>query len=271
MARPLVGAPDASQPNLFDLDDASVDAPVPYVLTARGRRAVDPDVPRLRVVESVEDPAAPADDLPDPREDDRRLVADLEQTSSWRHARARALVRSGTPVADVAADLGVHAAVVHVWLAEPAVGPDLRDGIDEDGGDVVGASPAGHASPAVEVEPADVQGVALLAACGAIERGAVTATTTRIGVAEAVVAWLRARHGVTTGQVRVILQVADRSTADLVARAWADRLGLTSDRVSTVEWRRAPGPRSVQATVRVSGRDLATRVGAQLDAWPLAT
>lgn len=270
MARSLVAAPDpagAAQPNLFDVDDPALDTPVPYVLTVRGRRAVDPEVPRLQVVPSVPDAgdAQDADAVPDPRADDRRLVDDLDHTGSPRHARARALVRSGTPIEEVAADLGVHAAVVRVWLAEPSVPARIWGAEDRSAGEDRPVSPG----LAGEVAPVDVQGLALLAACGTIEPGAVVATTPRIAVAEAVVAWLRTRHGVSPGQVRVILQVADRATADLVARAWADRLDLTPDRVSTVEWRRAPSPRGVQASVRVTGRDLAVRVGAQLDAWPV--
>ncbi len=266
-----------AQPNLFDLDDPALDVPVPFTLTVRGRRVVDPSTPALRLVggRDLSDgepsdadragPAAPHPGRPDrfePREQDRRLVADLDHGGTWREARVRALARSGTSVDDIAGELELAPTVVRAWLTDPAVPADAgSSGRDRD---VV----AGRRSVG-DVVPADVQGLALLAAVGTVEPGAVVATTNRIGVGETLVAWLRGRHGVTPGQVRVILQVADRATADLVARAWADRLDLTPDRVSVVAWSRAPGPRDVQATIRTSGRDLATRVDAQLRAWPL--
>ncbi len=263
-----------AQPNLFDLDDPSLDEPVPFTLTVRGRRVVDPATPALRLVRgrgrggrdhedqaAGDTPTAVGPSAGDPRDQDRRLVADLDHGGTWREARVRALSRSGTSVDDIAAELDLDPTVVRVWLTDPAVPAVV--------GSVGGPSNVvdGPAS-AAEVVPADVQGLALLAAIGTVEPGAVVATTTRIGVGAALVAWLRRHHGVTPGQVRVILQVADRATADLVARAWADRLDLTPDRVSVVAWARAPGPRDVQATIRTSGRDLAARVDAQLRAWP---
>lgn len=255
-----------AQPNLFDLHDPSLDDPVPFALTARGRRVVDPGTPMLRLVggravDAGDDTAAADRADTDPREQDRRLLDDLAHDGTWREARVRALARAGTSVGDIATELDLSPTVVRVWLAEPSVPAEVgATGRDD---------PTADETAAPVVAPADVQGLALLAAIGTIEPGAVVATTNRIHVAAALVAWLRGRHGVTAGQVRVILQVADRATSDLVARAWADRLALTPDRVSVVAWGRAPGPRDVQATIRTSGRDLATRLDAQLRAWPV--
>lgn len=270
-----------AQPNLFDLDDPSLDEPVPFTLTTRGRRAVDPSTPTLRLVggRSRGDRVHPAPDdamldhaaatgggrsAGDPRDQDRRLVTDLDDAGTWREARVRALSRSGTSVDDIAAELDLSPTVVRMWLTDPAVPAVLGST-----GPVPAADSADAPTARVQVAPADVQGLAVLAAIGTVEPGAVVATTNRIGVGAALVGWLRHHHGVTPGQVRVILQVADRATADLVARAWADRLGLTPDRISVVAWTRAPAPRDVQATIRTSGRDLAARVDAQLRAWPV--
>ncbi len=285
----------ADQPNLFDPADPAWDDPVPFTLTARGRRVVDEATPRLRVVEDRATPGgatgreahgitggrregssgramavvvgsgpAPAMPAVDPRADDRRLLDDLEDTDTWRHARVRAMARAGRGVADIATEMDLSPTVVRVWLADPAVAAEVRaPGAD-------GGSPSASAAP--DDGPArsstETSGLAVLAAIGVVEVGAVVATTTRITVADLLVTWLRAHHGVTPGQVRVVLQVAEPRTGDLVARAWADRLDLTPDRVTTVGWRGAPTPRAVQATVRISGRDLALELGRRLDAWP---
>ncbi len=262
-----------AQPNLFDIGDPSLDEPVPFTLTVRGRRVVDPATPALRLVLGLDrDEQTPREasatvtgrSSADPRDQDRRLVADLDDAGTWREARVRALARAGTSIDDIAIELDLSPTVVRMWLTDPAV--PAAPGSIGDRADV-----ADGPASTTEVAPADVQGLALLAAIGTVEPGAVVATTNRIGVGAALVGWLRHHHGVTPGQVRVILQVADRSTADLVARAWADRLGLTPDRVSVVAWTRAPGPRDVQATIRTSGRDLASRVDAQLRTWPVVS
>lgn len=260
------------QPNLFDVDDPALDAPVPYSLTVRGRRVVDPTAPTLRVVGGRHDATAPTDagrdveGATDPRVQDQRLVEDLGHTHTWRHARARALARSGTSVEDIAADLDLAPTVIRVWLAEPTVPGQLRShDVTRRSGGPGGATSGPRPG---SVAPDDVRGLAILATAGVVEVGAVTASTSRITVAATLVAWLRAAHGVTPGQVRVVLQVADTRTADLVGRAWADRLDLTPDRVTTIPWHGAPTPRAVHATVRVSGRDLAAGLGEALETWP---
>lgn len=241
-----------AQQNLFDPDDASLDVPVPFTLTGRGRRIVE-DLPPLRV---VDEPA-----------DDRRFVAELAHTDTWRQARVRAMGRAGHTPAAIAADSGLSESLVRLWLDPVEVPADAGpDG--EAVGSTATRAPACGEDDRVPAAVADARGRALLAACGSLEVGAVTATTSRIAVAASLVDWLRAAHDVPDGRIRVVLRVADRSTSDLVARAWADRLGLTPDRVSTVDWTRAPSPRAVQAMVRVTGRELANRLRAALAGWP---
>ncbi|MBY5164412.1 hypothetical protein [Salsipaludibacter albus] len=236
-----------AQQNLFDPDDPRLDVPVPFTLTGRGRRIVE-DLPPLRV---VDDPA-----------DDERFVRELDHTDTWRQARVRAMGRAGHGTAAIAAETGLAESVVHLWLDRSEVDADA--GLD---GVAVGSA-ATRPDQDTDDRVADARGRAILATCGTLEVGAVTATTSRIAVAATLVDWLRTTHDVADGRVRVVLRVADRSTADLVARAWADRLGLTPDRVSTVAWSSAPSPRAVQAMVRVTGRDLADRLRHDLAGWP---
>lgn len=241
---------EGHQPNLFDPDDHGLDRPVPFVLTARARRLVAPHTVPLRLVEGRA--GIDAGHLP-ARSGDTQVQRELSETNGARHARARALRRSGLDVGQVADQLDVATHTATVWLADdPVTGPDLPA--------ATGSVPAGQAR--------DERGLALLAAIGDVEPGGVVATTNRIAVAAELVDWLRRDHGAPASAIRVVLRVAEAATADLVARAWADRLGLTVDRVLTTSWRRAPTARAVQAVIRVSGREMSTTLTARLAAWP---
>lgn len=261
---------DGRQPNLFDPDDASLDHPVPFVLTGKGRRLVDPAVPRLRVVDAS---------TASPDEQETPLEEQLGGTDGPVHARVRALQRAGSSTDEIAEQLDLDPLAVRVWTAPaPVTGARVpgnessprvlgrRHG--EHQAAVVGRPRDGNGWSGAAGTARDERGLALLAAIGDLEPGGVVATTHRIAVARELVAWLRARHGVAAGAVRVVLRVADHATADLVGHAWADQLGIGRDRVLTVPWRAAPTPQSVQAVLRITGRELSAALGEQLAAWP---
>lgn len=127
---PRDSAPPPIQPVLpLDLDP---DEPVPYRLTARARRLVDPDsLPSLSVVasdptaRSARGAATRSSELQDAWQDlPTDLPHDLDDPHDPRSARARAMRRGGLSVAQIAAQLGVDELVVRTWTE--AVGPAPR-------------------------------------------------------------------------------------------------------------------------------------------------
>lgn len=267
---------DGAQPNLFEVaapGEPSPDdhgGPVGYELTARGRQLVDPDTPDLRLVpDGVASTAAPevldatsgGPDGPPPLGGGvgggADLVDDVADVGGALHARVRALRRAGTDRVEIAARLDLAPMTVAVL--------DAPDDLPASpvSGSAVGPG-AGGLSPSTRRAAA----LAVVATVGHLDATGMTMTTDRIRSAAVVVQWVRQDAGTSASAIRVVLRVADQSTADIVARAWADRLGLGRDRVSTVAWPRSPGPRDVQAVVRVNGRGLADELEPALAAWP---
>jgi hypothetical protein len=299
MSRQPTTRVDTTQPNLFD-PDTTWDEPVPFTLTPRGRRLVDPAAPNLRVVGSDD---APDDDgrdddgrvddgrVDDGRVDDARVDRELRGLDGPDHARVRALQRAGTPADDIAGRVDLDPLTLAVFrAADPAVAPVPGPSSGSPTGPValdtrtVGSS-ALRSRRAVPVSPdrhvggrgtsghrhgadREVMALSVLATVGEVDTAGLVVTTNRIAVAALVVAWARDDRNIRAAAMRVVLRVADAATADLVARAWADRLGLGRDRVTTVPWRAAPGPRDVQAVVRVTDRRLAADVATALARWP---
>lgn len=270
----------ADQPNgavtqaiLFDLDDG-VDEPVPYTLTARGRRLVDPTAPDLRVVPDADDQAAAGDvtgeragggarGQMDPGGSLARVHDELRDLDGPTHARVRALRRAGTATTSIQSRLDLDPLSLDVFMASPPV--------VEAGG--VGTGRRGAPGPRHRTRDADVvtrdaTALALLAAIGTVDQAGVAFTTNRIAVAAMLSGWLRHDLDVRAAAIRVVVRVADPGTADLVAAAWADRMGIGRDRVATVDWRTAPGPRDVQAMARVTDRALGIDLSARLAMWP---
>lgn len=261
----MSSGPATFQPNLFDPDDR-VNAPVPFQLTARGRRLVDPTTPDLRVVEPG------------------RVDRELEDLDGPTHARVRALRRAGRSPDDIATQVDLHPTTLAVFRAtNPAVAasvvglrPDVPSGVTSaprsSPSTVDGARhPAARHDHRRGIDRGELRSataLALVAAVGEVDSTGLGVTTNRIGVAATMVQWLRRDQGIRADAVRVVLRVADVGTADLVAAAWADRLELGRGRVSTVPWRTAPGPRDVQAVVRVMDRELADRLVAAMADWP---
>lgn len=121
-------SPPPTQPVLpLDLDP---DEPVPYRLTARARRLVDPDsLPSLSVVAT--DPTARAVTGGDTRHEQAQdasqdLPHDLDDPHDPRSARARAMRRGGLSVAQIAAQLGVDELVVRTWTEAVGHAPRRR-------------------------------------------------------------------------------------------------------------------------------------------------
>lgn len=293
---------DPGQPNLFDPDDAW-DEPVPFQLTPRGRRLVDPDVPDLRLVApaSADEDGVPSGVRGDPgggaRDgegagdglvDDARVDRELGELDGPKHARVRALQRAGTPPADIAGRMDLDPLTLAVFRAtDPAVSPspmaagttvardsrtttvDRHPGAGRPGG--VARRRGDDGSGGIERgsrADREVKALSVLATAGEVDTAGIVVTTNRIAAAALVAAWAREDRGVPPGAIRVVLRVADVATGDLVGRAWADRLRLGRDRVTTVPWRAAPGPRDVQAVVRVTDRRLAVDVAAAMASWP---
>ena len=285
---------DPGQPNLFDPDDAW-DEPVPFQLTPRGRRLVDPDVPDLRLVAptSAGEDGAPTGEgggegAGGGLVDDARVDRELRELNGPAHARVRALQRAGTPPADIADRMDLDPLTLAVFQAtDPAVASSpiaagttvARDSRTATVDPHPGASPPGGEGRRRGVDGAwriergsrgdrDAKALSVLATVGEVDTAGIVVTTNRIAVAALVAAWAREDRGVVPGAIRVVLRVADVATGDLVGRAWADRLRLGRDRVTTVPWRAAPGPRDVQAVVRVTDRALAADVAAAIASWP---
>lgn len=304
---------DTTQPNLFDPDTAR-DEPVPFTLTPRGRRLVDPAAPDLRLVTPHEAGGAHAHrDAParrggtggaradtgvqaghaddeHARVDDVRVDRELRGLDGPDHARVRALQRAGTPSGDIAERMDLDPLTLAVFRAtDPAVAPAPGPSSDSSSGALAldtrtaTVTPVGgrRAAPAARRHVGGVgtsdrrrgvdreaKALSVLATVGEVDTAGLVVTTNRITVAALVVDWAREDRDIRAAAMRVVLRVADVATADLVARAWADRLGLGRDRVTTVPWRAAPGPRDVQAVIRVTDRRLAADVATALATWP---
>ena len=220
-------SPQPSLPLNFDqpLDQPlDHDAPVPFRLTPRARRAVATDPgPQLRVV-TDQDPIDPHDP---------------------RRARARALRRAGRSIEQVAAALDLEPTLVHAWttdlgrpkrrgrhlrpVAEPTGGTDqadprraefdrLAETAQEDARERLGS-------------PQFVRGLALVVASAEISlHGALVGVQDR-ATAKRMVAWLLQTAGVESTRLRAIVRT-DRNGADLAAHRWADDLGLPREQVA---------------------------------------
>lgn len=241
-----------------------LEAPVPYQLTARARRLVAPEsLPDLSVVD-VEDPHDP------------------------RPARARALRRGGAEPSAIARELGVDVVLVRGWTGDighprprrrlaavptrPAMHPSgAVTGPAEDADERAlrhAELAAARAEAANEVgarlqDPAFVRGLALTAATADIDEHTLVITTRDIDVAATVTRWLVRDAGLDHRDLRVVLRLAEFAGSDLVARRWADALGVDSGAVGRTRWRSAPRPDAVEVLVRAAD----PLVGARVAGW----
>ncbi len=270
--RPPEASPPDPQPDtpqaapaqaVLPLDD--LETPVPYQLTARARRLVAPEsLPELTVV-NIEDPHDP------------------------RPARARALRRGGASPSAIARELGVDVVLVRGWIGDighprprrrlaavpvrhseaPVSGPVTGPGEDDDARAQRHAElAAARAAAANEVgarlrDPAFVRGLALCAATADIDEHTLVVATRDIDVAATVTRWLVRDAGLDHRDLRVVLRVGDFAGSDLVARRWADALGVDASAVGRTQWRSAPAPDAVEALVRAAD----PFVGARVAGW----
>lgn len=199
------------------------DAPVPFRLTPRARRAVATDPgPELRIV-TDQDPIDPHDP---------------------RRARARALRRAGRSIEQVAAALDLEPTLVHAWttdLGRPKRrGRHLRpvaDPVDADQPDPRRVEFDRLASQAQEDarerlgSAQFVRGLALVVASAEISLHGALVGVQDAATARRIVAWLLQTAGVDGTRLRAIVRT-DRHGADLAAHRWADDLGLPREQVA---------------------------------------
>lgn len=210
---------DPQQPSLLDLDAAG-DAPVPFLLTARARRVIDPEsLPSLEVVA----PTIPS--RADP-EDDEVLV-------DPRRSRARALRRAGMLPEVIAADLDADLELVLRWTQD--VEPAKR----------TAPHPAARRRRTAEPALPAAFVTARAAARAAWKRGPEIGAAMVAGMAEVTpfavrlrgelptivgaLQWLRDSQAVPDARMRVQVEAAANRSADVVAHEVASRLQLPAD------------------------------------------
>lgn len=255
------------------------DEPIPYALTARARRFVAPEaLPALSVVDDRRTaPDGPARERPEPPAVDGPV--DLDDPHDTRPSQARALRRAGLSFAQIARELDVDPLVAQAWIDDVAPVRSARRRLR-----AVGSTPAGrrdpHGDAAEDVErrvrferrrseaaaeAADrlagdagfARGLGLVAGVVTLSEHAVLLTTRDADLAAAALRWIVRETEVPQTRIRVLLRLAPQVAGDAAAHAWAERLGLASERVAFTRWRGAPDAAAVEATIRLADPELA--------------
>jgi len=226
--------------------DDGIDEAVPFLLTAAAHREVlGREVPALV---AVPEPTAPADDA---RGEDG---SPIEMASDTRRAQARALLRSGMPVATIAAALGTDVAEVEGWTS------DLVDELARRRRRAArrqGAAPARRSVP--DQAPVPGRGredllPGLAFGLAAVDGDVVTLLHDRIGPVAVLLDAMRARLDLPAGRIRVAVRLAPDLAADRERAGLAQRLGVDP---ATIIVGRA-GPDALRAVeLRVDVRDAA--------------
>lgn len=239
----------AEQPTLDLGLDLPEDEPIPFRLTATGRREVAAEAgPGLHALGESEPT------LPDPADP--------------RRARARALRRAGRPLADIAAALDLDPDVVSAWTAGlrsrtarrhlRAVGAPAAttpDGASGDGFEQ--ATTAAHQQAIARLTSRQfVRGVALVAGAAEVSRHGLLVGVADEAAAHRIVSFLRGAAGTDPSRIRVILRRVD-TAADLAAHRWAQTLALP---VSQVGVAGADAPGGHAALIRVACPQTAAKV-----------
>lgn len=245
-------SPQPSLPLDFD-QPIDGDAPVPFRLTPRARRAVATDPgPELRVV-TDQDPIDPHDP---------------------RRARARALRRAGRSIEQVAAALDLEPTLVHAWttdLGRPKRrGRHLRPVADPTGADPTDVDQ--HDPRRIEFDRLAAQaqddarerlgsaqfvrGLALVVASAEISLHGALVGVQDGATAKRVVAWLLQTAGVDSARLRAIVRT-DRHGADLAAHRWADDLGLPREQVAVTT---STSPDGHAVLLRIASSEAAARL-----------
>ncbi|MDX1621796.1 MAG: hypothetical protein R3320_12440 [Nitriliruptorales bacterium] len=251
-----------------------LDAPIPFELTARARRAVAPS--SLPALEVVSDGATSIADVP------------AEDPHDTRPARARALRRAGMSLSGIAAELDAPPDAVAAWVvAVDPVTSAQRRLRSVDGGRIArpravkAAAEAEHARQRYEAARRDARaevedsldgtdprlaGLGVVVGAAQVDEHAILVRTTERPVAVATSRWLQQHLLDDPGRLRVILRVAPQAPGDMVRHAWAELLGVPAERVSIARWRNAPDVDSVEATLRVADAAAAGRFAGWRDA-----
>ena len=285
----------------FDLPD---DAPIPFALTARARRAVAPaSLPPLTVLPDADGPvpeepgsAQTGTEQPDAGEVDGAQARfedavddDLDDPHDTRPSRARALRRAGVSFDDIAVEVGVDPLVVRAWVDDVAPvhsarrrlrpvaagGGDARAqrAVEQAGRrerDDAFARTRGDARAAardrVRQDASFTSGLGLIAGIAETGPHAMVLTTRDLQVASAGLRWLAATVDLVPERVRVILRIAPQAAADRLVHDWAAALDLPRERFRTTRWRHAPDADTVEAMVRIADPRVAGAVAGWRDA-----
>jgi hypothetical protein len=221
--------------------------PIPYALTARGRRAVAPEEPALRLVDG--------DAAPDDAElDDHRSV------------QARALRRAGMPVDAIANRLRVDDFTVRAWLGGHAAPPPtpVDDRVDADAERALEEAAVAAFDERFDSDPVFSAGVAVLGALSDVDGKAVILSSDRPAPLAQVLAFLRGEFGVAPANVRVVLRLGPVVAGDRAVNDWAAALDLPADRFRQVRSGRVPTSDGIEVLVRITGGGIATTVGTWL-------
>ncbi|MDX1657779.1 MAG: hypothetical protein R3343_03060 [Nitriliruptorales bacterium] len=251
-----------------------LDAPIPFELTARARRAVAPS--SLPPLEVVSDDTAPVVDAP------------AEDPHDTRPARARALRRAGMSLAGIAAELDAPPEAVAAWVAavDPVTSAQRRLRSVDGGriarpGAVKAAAEAEYARQRYDAARREARGevedsldgtdprlagLGVVVGAAQVDEHAILIRTTEPSVAVAASRWLQRHLLDGPGRLRVILRVAPQAPGDKVRHAWAELLGVPAERISIARWRNAPDVDSVEATLRVADAAAAGRFAGWRDA-----
>lgn len=224
--------------------------PIPYALTARGRRSVAPDEPPLRVVDGHA--GGGVDDIESELDDPRSV-------------QARALRRAGMPVPAIAQRLKVDAFTVRAWLGgrrAPVPVPIDDDAPGDDDGLVSAAIDTWEAL--VDADVTFAAGMATLGSLADVDGGAVVLVSDRPAALAQGLAFLRNRFEVAPSHIRVVLRLGPLVAADRAVHDWALALNLPTDRLRHVRSGRLPAADGIEVLVRVTGAGIAATVGAWL-------
>lgn len=262
--------------------ELTADTPVPYVLTARARRAVAPGtVADLTLV----------DDQVDDQADDRAgdpAAGEIDDPRDTRPAQARALRRAGLSLHAIADRLAADPLAVRVWTGgrmpdeQPSTAdrPDptgaagtaeVRDGTAGTGrNDDVSRLERTRARAAARArlasDPTFAAGLGLVVGIADVGPRAVVLATGDQDAARVALRWLRATTDLVPARIRVILRTGPRVAGDVGRHRWAEALDVPVTRVSHASWPHARNARAVEVLVRIADARIATTVSGWRDA-----
>lgn len=232
-----------------------LDEPVPYRLTAQGRRAVGVRGPDLRVVDGH---------------------VDLDEAHGTARVRARALRRAGAHTLDIADELGVEPLHVEAWVADLPVPPEaarrrrrrLLRVVEDHPSEQEdlqatwrAATEAGveEAGARLAAEPGLRSGLGIVSGLLEPDPHALVLAGEHLPLLGAAWSWVRATMEVEPRTVRALVRHEPGVAGDRAAHDAATVLGLEVSQVSTTRDAARVG-RSPVVRVRVSDPELAGRV-----------